>query len=212
MPHKCGGATMGPCRRSICLAEPYYGSHDARQRGHRAYLSRSMGYRAICYCEKCAPVWADTIVNTPSARAKNVRDDLLVVIFELCSSQYEGCIVVSYQSLPYMAVEIVKAGTNYARQLVKLLNHPRLELRRAALHSIHFVSEGSNANYEVLLSVEAFEELTLALQMHPQDRINSTSKILNRLAPLLSKSSDACARLLQLPEYVLYSDFHHTTY
>ena len=157
-------------------------------------------------------VWTDTIVNTPSARAKIVRDDLLVVIFELCSSQYEDCIVVGYQSLPYMAVEIVKAGTNYAHQLVKLLNHPRLELRRAALQSIHFVSEGSNANCEVLLSVEAFEELTLALQTHPQDSIDSTSKILNRLAPFLSKSSDACARLLQLLEYVLYSDFHHTMY
>ena len=157
-------------------------------------------------------VWIDTIVNTPSARAKIVRDDLLVVIFELCSSQYEDCIVVGYQSLPYMAIEIVKAGTNYARQLVKLLNHPRLELRRAALHSIQVISEGSNANCEVLLSVEAFEELTLALQTNPQDSIDSTTKILNRLAPFLSKSSDACARLLQLLEYVFYSDFHHMMY
>ena len=157
-------------------------------------------------------VWNEAIVNTPSSRAKIVRDDLLGVIFELCSSQYEDCIVVGYQSLPYMAVEIVKAGTNYARQLVKLLNHPRAELRRAALQAIHVVSEGSNAHCEVLLSVEAFEELTLALQTNPQDSIDTTSKILIHLAPLLSKSSDACARLLQLLEYVFYFKCHHTTY
>ena len=157
-------------------------------------------------------VWNEAIVNTPSTRAKIVRNDLLGVIFELCSSQYEDCIVVGYQSLPYMAVEIVKAGTNYARQLVKLLNHPRGELRRAALQGIQVVSEGSNANCEVLLSVEVFEELTLALQMNPQDSINTTSKILIRLAPLLSKSSHACARLLQLLEYVFYFKCHHTTY
>ncbi|KAF8337678.1 armadillo-type protein [Amanita rubescens] len=132
-------------------------------------------------------VWNDAIINTPSARAKI-----------LCSSQYEDCIVIGYQTLPHMAVEIIKAGTNYARQLVKLLNHPRVELRRAALQSIQVVSESSNANCEILLSVEAFEGLTLALQTNPQDSIDATRKILIRLAPFLSTSSDACARLLQL--------------
>ena len=147
-------------------------------------------------------VWNDAIINTPSARAKIVRDNLLGVIFDLCSSQYEDCIVIGYQTLPHMALEIIKAGTNYARQLVKLLNHPRVELRRAALQSIQVVSESSNANCEILLSAEAFEELTLVLQTNPQDSIDTTRKILNRLTPFLSTSSDACARLLQLLEYV----------
>jgi hypothetical protein len=155
-------------------------------------------------------VWNDAIINTPSARAKIVREDLLIVIFELCSSQYEDCIVVGYQLLPHMAVEVVKAGTNYARQLVKLLNHPRVELRRAALQGIQAVSESNNANCEVLLSVEAFDELTLALQTNPLDNMDASRKILIRLAPFLSKSSGACAGLLQLLEYVFYFNFRHT--
>ena len=157
-------------------------------------------------------VWNDAIINTPSACAKIVRDNLLGVIFDLCSSQYEDCIVVGYQSLPHMAVEIVKAGANFARQLVKLLNHPRVELRRAALQSVQVVSESSDWSCDVLLSVGAFEELTLALQTNPQDSIDTIRKILNRLAPFLSTTSDACARLLQLLEYVFYFNFHHTIY
>jgi len=143
-------------------------------------------------------VWNDAIINTPSARAKIVREDLLGVIFELCSSQYEDCIAIGYQSLPHMATEIVKAGTNFARQLVKLLNHPRVELRRAALHGIQAISESNNANCEVLLTVDAFDELTLALQTNPLDSMDAARKILIRLAPFLSKSPDACAGLLQL--------------
>ena len=157
-------------------------------------------------------VWNDAIINTPAARAKVVGDNLLGVIFELCNSQYEDCVVIGYQSLPHMAVEIVKAGNNYARQLVKLLNHPRAELRRAALQSIQVVSESSNWSCDVLLSVEAFEGLTLALQTNPQDSIDTIRKILNRLAPFLSSSSDACARLLQLLEYVFYSNFQYIIY
>ena len=149
-------------------------------------------------------VWNDAIISTSSTRAKIVHDDLLGVIFELCSSQYEDCIVIGYQLLPHMAVEIVKAGSSNARQLVKLLNHPRVELRRAALHGIQAVSESSNTNCQVLLSVDAFDELTLALQTNPQDGIDAARKILNRLASFLSKSSDACGRLLQLLEYVFF--------
>ena len=147
-------------------------------------------------------VWNDAIVNTPSARAKIVREDLLGVIFELCSSQYEDCIIVGYRLLPHMAVEIIKAGTNYARQLVKLLDHPRIELRRAALQGIQVGSESSDANCEVLLSVEAFDGLVQALQKNSQDGMDAARKILIRLAPFLSKSPDACAGLLQLLEYV----------
>jgi hypothetical protein len=151
-------------------------------------------------------VWIDA-VSTPSARAKIVRDDFLGVIFELCSSPYEDCVVVGYQSVPHMAIEVAKAGTGFTRQLVSLLNHPRVELRRAALQGIQVISESNNANCEVLLSADAFDALTQVLKTNPHDGLDTARKILVHLAPFLSKSSDACSGLLQLLEYVFNSTF-----
>jgi hypothetical protein len=145
-------------------------------------------------------VWNDVLSNTPSARAKIVRDDLLGVTFELCKSPYEDCVVLGCQSVPHMAVEMAKAGTGSTRQLVDLLNHPRVELRRAVLKGIQVISESNNANCDVLLSADAFNALKLALQTNPHDDLDTAHKILVRLAPFLSKSSDACAGLLQLLE------------
>jgi hypothetical protein len=145
-------------------------------------------------------VWNDVISNTPSARAKIVRDDLLVVIFELCSSPYDDCVVVGCQSVPHMAIEMAKAGTGSTRQLISLLNHPRLELRRAVLKGIQVISESNNANCDVLLSADAFDALKLTLQTNPHDDLDTAHKIIVRLAPFLSKSSDACSGLLQLLE------------
>lgn len=145
-------------------------------------------------------VWNDVISNTPSARAKIVRDDLLGVIFELCSSPYEDCVVVGCQSVPHMAIEVVKAGTGSTRQLVAFLNHPRMELRRAALKAIQVISESNNANCDVLLSADAFDGLKQTLETNPHDDLDTAHKILVRLAPFLSKLSDACSGLLQLLE------------
>jgi hypothetical protein len=145
-------------------------------------------------------VWNEVISNTPSARAKIVRDDLLGMIFELCSSPYEDCVVVGCQSVPHMAVEVAKAGTGPTRQLIALLNHPRMELRQAALKGIQVISESNNANCDVLLSADVFNALKLALQTYPHDGPDTAHKILVRLAPFLSKSVDACSGLLQLLE------------
>lgn len=145
-------------------------------------------------------VWGDVISSTPSARAKIARDDLLGVIFELCNSPYEDCVDLGCRSMPHMALEVAKAGTGPARQLVNFLNHPRIELRRAALHGIQVISESSNANCEVLLSADAFNAMKLALQTNPRDSVDTAHKVLVRLAPFLSKSSDACSGLLQLLE------------
>jgi hypothetical protein len=145
-------------------------------------------------------VWNDVISNTPSARAKIVRDDLIGVIFELCRSPYEDCVVLGCQSVPHMAIEVAKAGTAFTRQLISLLNNPRVDLRRAALKGIHVICESNNANCDVLLSADVFDELKLALQTNPHDGLETAHKILVRLAPFLSKSSDACSGLLELIE------------
>lgn len=145
-------------------------------------------------------VWLDVISSTPSARSKIIRDDLLGVIFELCSSPYEDCLVLGYQTLPHMAVELAKAGTGPTRQLVSLVNHPRKELRKAVLQGIQVISESSNANCEVLLSADAFNALTLALEINPHDCLDVAHKLLVRLGPFLSKSPEACSGLLKLLE------------
>jgi hypothetical protein len=145
-------------------------------------------------------VWIDIIANTPSARAKIVRDDLLGIVFELCGSPYEDCVVLGCQSVPHMAIEMAKAGTGSTRQLISLLNHPRTELRQAVLKGIQVISESNNANCDVLVSADVFDALKLALQTNPHDGLDTSHKILVRLAPFLSKSSDTCAGLLELLE------------
>lgn len=145
-------------------------------------------------------VWNDVISNAPSAREKIIRDGLLGVAFDLCGSPYDDCVVVGCQSVPYMAVEMAKAGTGSTCQLISLLNHPRLELRRAGLKGIQVISESNDTNCDVLLSAGVFEGLKLTLQTNPHDDLDAAHKILVRLAPFLSKSSDACSGLLQLLE------------
>ena len=146
------------------------------------------------------PVWHAVVSKTPSARAKIVHDGLLSVVFELCNSPYEDCTMLGWQTLPHMAVEIVKAGSGPTRQLVNLLDHPRFELRRAVLRGIQLISESSDSNCGVLLAADAFNALKLALQTNPHDDPDAAHQILVRLSPFLSKSSDACSGLLELLE------------
>jgi hypothetical protein len=157
---------------------------------HREWRMRAAAHR----------VWHAVVSKTPSARAKIVHDGLLNVVFELCSSPYEDCITLGWQTLPHLAVEIAKAGTGSTRQLVNLMNHPRLELRRAVLRGIHFISESSDANCDVLLAADAFNSLKVALQTNPHDDPDAAHQTLLRLSPSLSKSPDACSGLLELLE------------
>jgi hypothetical protein len=147
-------------------------------------------------------VWYHVILSTPSARAKVVRDGLLGVTFDLCNSPYDDCVVAGCQSLPHMAILVLKAGAGVTRQLISLLNHSRVELRRAALQGIQIICEKNNANCELLLSTDVFDPLKQALETNPHDGLDTARKVLVRLAPFLSKSSVGCSGLLQLLEYV----------
>jgi hypothetical protein len=143
-------------------------------------------------------VWKEIVSSTPSGRAKISRDDLLGVIFELCSSPYEDCVVIGCQLMPHIAVEVARAGTGPVCQLISILNHPRMQLRQAVLKAIQVISESNDTNCEVLLSAGVFNALKLELQTNPHDDLDATHKILVRLAPFLSKLADACSGLLQL--------------
>jgi hypothetical protein len=148
-------------------------------------------------------VWNLIITSAPSARAKIVHDGLLGVIFDLCNSLYDDCVVAGCQSLPHMAIIVFKAGAVVTGQLISFLNHPRAELRQAALQGIQIICEKNDANCEFLLSAGIFDALKQTLKTNPHDGPDTARRVLVRLAPLLSKTSDGCSGLLQLLEYVL---------
>ena len=138
-------------------------------------------------------VWRDVLFNTPDAREKIPLDE----VFQLCGSENEDCVTLGAQLLPAMAIEIAKSGASSTRQLIHMLNHPRLELRQAVLRSIQIVSD---SNCEILWTAGAFNMLMLNLQEHPLDGVEYAESILVRLAAHISDSRDACYRLLQLLE------------
>jgi len=145
-------------------------------------------------------VWHDAIANSAPARTRIARDGLLDVIFEHCRSQYDDVVVLGAKCCAPMSIEITQAGVTPTRQLVELLNHPRVLLRQAALRGIQIASESSDANCSVLLAADAFKALKLFLEAYPTDLLDNAQKTLTRLAPFLSTSLEACAGLLQLLE------------
>ena len=145
-------------------------------------------------------VWLDVVVNSAPARTKIARDGLLDVIFELCRSQYDDVVVLGAKCCAPMSIEITQAGIASTRQLVELLNHPRVLLRQAALRGIQIGSESSDVNCSVLLAADAFKALKLFLETYPTDLLDNARKTLTRLAPFLSTSLEACTGLLQLLE------------
>ena len=145
-------------------------------------------------------VWRNVISSSSTARAKIVHDGHLGVVFELCNSQYKDCVILGSQSLPYLAVDIAKAGPNLTRELVHLLEHPRSDLRQAVFQAIQVIADSGDVNCEVLLTADALDTMKLVLQRYPIDRVDVIQKILVRLAPFFSRSYDACCGLLQLLE------------
>ncbi|RDB26380.1 hypothetical protein Hypma_006519 [Hypsizygus marmoreus] len=144
--------------------------------------------------------WHEVISNSQTARAKIVQDGLLNTIFELCSSEFADAVVIGARCCSPMAVEITKAGVSSTRQLVELLNHPNPLLRQAALRGIQVAAESSDAICKTLLAADTFNALKVYLEMHPTDLVENAHKILIRLAPSLSTSTEACAGILQLLE------------
>jgi hypothetical protein len=143
-------------------------------------------------------VWRTIVSTSSSARAKVAHDGHLGVIFELCGSPHEDCVTLGSYSLPYLAVEIAKAGPGTTRQLVRLLDNPQALLRQAVLRSIHIIAESSSANCEVLLAADILDTMKLTLQRYPVERVDISKKIFVCLAPHVSKLHDACCGLLQL--------------
>jgi hypothetical protein len=145
-------------------------------------------------------IWLEVVSNTPSARTKMAKDHLLDIFITLCSSANEDSFILGCQTIPYMAIELSKSGLKYTRNIVGYLTHPRIELRKAALHSIQVISNGSDADRFAVLEAGGFDSLKLALQTHPLDDPDTAKKILVNLAPAASTSAEACSALLQLLE------------
>ena len=145
-------------------------------------------------------VWCDIVCNSPFARPKIVHDGLLDLMFEFCNSQYDDVVIMSAQCCSPMAIEITKAGVNSTRQLVELLSHNFPELRQAAFRAIQLASEGGDGSCKVLLDAGAFKALNNFFTAYPKDLPHNASKVLTRLAPFISTSSEDCMGLLQLLE------------
>ena len=145
-------------------------------------------------------VWCDIVCNSPFARPKIVHEGLLDLIFEFCTSQYDDVVIMSAQCCSPMAIEITKAGVNATRQLVELLNHNFPALRQAAFRAVQIASEGGDASCKVLLDAEAFKALNTFFTTHPKEIPQNAQKVLTRLVPFISTSSEDCMGLLQLLE------------
>jgi hypothetical protein len=145
-------------------------------------------------------VWCDIICNSPFARPKIVHDGLLDLIFEFCNSQYDDVVIMSAQCCSPMAIEITKAGVNSTRQLVELLSHTFPALRQAAFRAVQLASEGGDASCKVLLDAGAFKALNTFFTAYPKDVPQNAQKVLTRLVPFISTSSEDCMGLLQLLE------------
>ena len=145
-------------------------------------------------------VWLELVSNTPSARAKIVNDNLLGIFFDLCSSPNDDSVKLGCQTLPFMALEISRAGVGPSRQLVNYLGHSLPELRQSTLQSIRIIAEGSDSDRSVLLEAGAFSAIVLAFQTNPQEATEVAHRLLISMVPAVSTSSDACWSLLQLLE------------
>ena len=145
-------------------------------------------------------VWCDVICNSPFARPKIVHDGLLDLIFEFCNSQYDDVVTMSAQCCPPMAIEITKSGVSSTRQLVELLSHTFPALRQAAFRAVQQASESGDASCKVLLDAGAFKALDTFFTTYPNDVPQNAQKVLTRLAPFISTSSEDCMGLLELLE------------
>ena len=145
-------------------------------------------------------IWCDIVCNSPLARPRIVHDGLLDLIFEFCNSQYDDVVVMSAQCCSPMAIEITKAGVNSTRQLVELLSHTFPALRQAAFRAVQLASEGGDASCKVLLDAGAFKALNTFFITYPKDLPQNAQKVLTRLVPFISTSSEDCMGLLQLLE------------
>ena len=144
--------------------------------------------------------WLDIVSNSSTGRSKIVHDDLLDVIFELCSSQYDDSISLGAKCSTLMAIEFTKAGVGPTRKLLALLSHPNAVLRQAALRGVHLASESSDTNCQMLLEAGGLKTLLSFLEANPKELHESAHKILGRLAQFSRTSPEACAGLLQLLE------------
>ena len=145
-------------------------------------------------------VWCDIVCNSPFARPKIVHDGLLDLFFEFCNSQYDDVVIMSAQCCPPMAIEITKAGVNATRQLVELLSHNSPALREAAFRAVQLACEGGDASCKVLLDAGVFKALNTFFTSYPKDLPHNVNKVLTRLVPFISSSSEDCMGLLQLLE------------
>ena len=145
-------------------------------------------------------VWCDIICNSPFARPKIVHDGLLDLIFEFCNSQYDDVVIMSAQCCSPMAIEITKAGVNSTQQLVELLSHTFPALRQAAFRAVQLASESGDASCKVLMDAGAFKALNIFFTSYPKDVPQNAQKVLTRLVPFISSSSEDCMGLLQLLE------------
>ena len=145
-------------------------------------------------------VWCDVICNSPIARPKIVHDGLLDLIFEFCNSQYDDVVIMSAQCCSPMAIEITKAGVSATQQLVELLSHTLPALRQAAFRAVQIASEGGDASCKVLLDAGAFKALNTFFTTFPKEIPPNAQKVLTRLVPFISTSSEDCMNLLQLLE------------
>ncbi|KDR76392.1 hypothetical protein GALMADRAFT_140093 [Galerina marginata CBS 339.88] len=142
--------------------------------------------------------WLDAVSSSPTNCERIAKGGLLEIMFAMCNSSHEDSIVTGWQVLPYMATEVSRAGVGPTRDLVNLIHHPRVEMRRAVLQSLQIIAEGGINNCEQLLSADAFSALSVSTKKYPQDGPEFFEKILVCMSPSLSKDQEACSSLLQL--------------
>ena len=99
-----------------------------------------------------------------------------------------------------MAIEITKAGVSSTMQLVELLSHTFPALRQAAFRAVQLASESGDASCKVLLDAGAFKALNTFFTTYPKEVPQNSQKVLIRLVPFISTSSEDCMGLLQLLE------------
>jgi len=163
-------------------------------------IAKLLTHQARCVRLAAGRVWLEVVSNTPSGRAKIVNDNLLGVFFDLCNSPNDDSVKLGYQTLPFMALEISRAGVGPSRQLVNYLSHNLPELRQSTLQSIRIIAEGSDSDRSVLLEAGAFSAIILAFKTNPQEATEIAHRFLISMVPAVSTSSDACWSLLQLLE------------
>jgi hypothetical protein len=173
---------------------------DWAAEGAFTYIAKLLSHQARCVREAANRVWLEIVSNTPSSRSKIVKDDLLETFFDLCNSSNDDSVMLGCQTLPFMALEISRAGIRPTQQLVSYLNHNLPALRQSAQQSIRIIAEGSDSDRAMLLEAGAFSAIILAYQTNPQEAAEIAPRIIISMAPAVSTSADACWSLLQLLE------------